>query len=236
MNQSLPCSPSSPLLHQGCLPQVQSPSPTVATTPTTCSIGRLKTTTSPPSRKLVGDPYPSLPSSDNVDAPVPAAMLREVATQIQESCAEARAQSTELRNENARLKDERREREEFWNALWSRSRRGQRLDQDTSHNFPVAMMHDHPPRPPPITSFAGPKIPGTRDPPTCHQERPLSSLLKLSLSVRQRPALDGTKCLTPHLQVGASHVHRGHKKRASHRDRPGADVEGMPCTVHPPVR
>ena len=45
--------------------------------------------------------------------------LESVVIQLQESCNDAKAQSTELRKENARLKNEAREREKFWRALWA---------------------------------------------------------------------------------------------------------------------
>ena len=79
-------------------------------------------TTSPPSRKLASLPWQSLSiltSSDHVDVLVPVTNLESVVIQLQESCTEAKSQSTELRKENARLKNEAREREKFWRALWA---------------------------------------------------------------------------------------------------------------------
>jgi len=52
-------------------------------------------------------------------SPLPVTNLESVVIQLQESCTEAKSQSTELRKENTRLKNEAREREKFWRALWA---------------------------------------------------------------------------------------------------------------------
>ena len=51
--------------------------------------------------------------------PVPVTNLKSVVIQLQESCTEAKAQSTELCMESAWLKNEAREHEKFWRALWA---------------------------------------------------------------------------------------------------------------------
>lgn len=51
--------------------------------------------------------------------------LEAVVLQLQDSCREAKAEATELRTENNRLRLEHREREKFWRALWHSKKTGQ---------------------------------------------------------------------------------------------------------------
>lgn len=56
--------------------------------------------------------------------------LESVVLQLQDSCREARSESGDLRQDNARLRHELREREKFWRALWQARKTGQAPESD----------------------------------------------------------------------------------------------------------
>ncbi|KAG2159880.1 uncharacterized protein EDB93DRAFT_1324392 [Suillus bovinus] len=56
--------------------------------------------------------------------------LESVVLQLQDSCREARSESGDLRQDNARLRHELREREKFWRALWQTRKTGQAPESD----------------------------------------------------------------------------------------------------------
>ncbi|KIO08264.1 hypothetical protein M404DRAFT_343922 [Pisolithus tinctorius Marx 270] len=62
--------------------------------------------------------------------------LESVVLQLQDSCREARNEAGELRQDNARLRHELREREKFWRALWQARKTGQVPDTDDIPSLP----------------------------------------------------------------------------------------------------
>ncbi|KAF9489645.1 hypothetical protein BDN71DRAFT_1423534 [Pleurotus eryngii] len=70
--------------------------------------------------------------------------LESVVLQLQDSCREARTEATELKQDNARLRHEFREREKFWRALWQAKKTGHGPELDDL---------------PPLPAFAQPAAP-----------------------------------------------------------------------------
>lgn len=70
--------------------------------------------------------------------------LEAVVLQLQDSCREARAEATELRQENSQLKHAGREREKYWRALWQ-TRKGPESQPDEFPPMPACFgpMHPH---------------------------------------------------------------------------------------------
>ncbi|KAH7883603.1 hypothetical protein F5I97DRAFT_2041891 [Phlebopus sp. FC_14] len=64
--------------------------------------------------------------------------LESVVLQLQDSCREARSEAGELRQHNARLRHEIREREKFWRALWQARKTGQAPESDDLPPLPPA--------------------------------------------------------------------------------------------------
>jgi len=69
--------------------------------------------------------------------------LESVVLQLQDSCREARSDVTELRQENARLRHEFREREKFWKALWQTRKSGQSPGSDDLPPLPATYSPSH---------------------------------------------------------------------------------------------
>jgi hypothetical protein len=69
--------------------------------------------------------------------------LESVVLQLQDSCREARSDVTELRQDNARLRHEFREREKFWKALWHTRKSGQSPGSDDLPPLPATYSPSH---------------------------------------------------------------------------------------------
>lgn len=69
--------------------------------------------------------------------------LESVVLQLQDSCREARTEATELRQDNARLRHEFREREKFWRALWQARKTGQGPESDDLPPLPASFSPVH---------------------------------------------------------------------------------------------
>lgn len=74
--------------------------------------------------------------------------LEAVVLQLQDSCREARNEVTELRQDNARMRHELREREKLWRTLWQAKKTGQVPDADDLPPLPASFVttptHPHP--------------------------------------------------------------------------------------------
>ena len=90
--------------------------------------------TSPPSKRQVSFP---LPLRRPAHPPPPVTSLESVVLQLQDSCREARQEAGELKQDNARLKHELRERERFWRALWQARKTGQAPESDDLPPLPA---------------------------------------------------------------------------------------------------
>lgn len=77
-----------------------------------------------------GQHRPLSPPSPRSRSPSTVTSLESVVLQLQDSCREARQEAGELRQDNARLKHELREREKFWRALWQARKTGQAPESD----------------------------------------------------------------------------------------------------------
>ena len=64
--------------------------------------------------------------------------LESVVIQLQESCRESRSELVELRQENARLRHEHREREKFWRPLYQARKAGQASESDDLPTPPLS--------------------------------------------------------------------------------------------------
>lgn len=71
------------------------------------------------------------------ESPYPVTSLESVVLQLQDSCREARQEAGELKQDNARLKHELREREKFWRALWQARKTGQAPESDDLPPLPA---------------------------------------------------------------------------------------------------
>ncbi|KAJ3512440.1 hypothetical protein NLJ89_g3528 [Agrocybe chaxingu] len=92
--------------------------------------------------------------------------LESVVLQLQESCRESRAEALDLRQENARLRHEHREREKFWRALYYAKKNGHPSDPDDLPPPPLPspfLSHSQvaplPPQPPPRTAITATSVP-----------------------------------------------------------------------------
>lgn len=87
-----------------------------------------------------GQPLPHLYSHphlfDTIYSSFIVTNLEAVVLQLQDSCREAKNDATELRSENARLRNEGRERERFWRALWQAKKTPHTPDTQTD-DFPI---------------------------------------------------------------------------------------------------
>ncbi|OAX42985.1 hypothetical protein K503DRAFT_766279 [Rhizopogon vinicolor AM-OR11-026] len=71
--------------------------------------------------------------------------LESVVLQLQDSCREVRSEAGDLRQDNARLRHELREREKFWRALWQTRKTGQAPDSDDLPPLPSSFTpHSQP--------------------------------------------------------------------------------------------
>lgn len=61
--------------------------------------------------------------------------------QLQDSCREARTETQELRQENNRLRNEFREREKLWRALWQARKAGQNVDSEELPPLPSSVSN-----------------------------------------------------------------------------------------------
>jgi len=80
-------------------------------------------------------PFSSLSKVTNLEA---------VVLQLQDSCREARAEATELRQDNSRLRNAGREREKFWRALWQQTKKGSESQVDEFPPPPSCFGPMHP--------------------------------------------------------------------------------------------
>ena len=67
--------------------------------------------------------------------------LESVVLQLQDSCREARTEAQELRQENNRLRNEFREREKLWRALWQARKAGQDVDSEELPPLPSSVAN-----------------------------------------------------------------------------------------------
>lgn len=96
----------------------------------------------------------------------PVTNLEAVVLQLQESCKTAKQESTELRSENHRLRNEARDREKFWRALWTARRTGMPPDPSDEASLPsyAQLHHSSPTATPNRMASVSPTIVGPYDP------------------------------------------------------------------------
>jgi hypothetical protein len=95
------------------------------------------------SHVLVFSIFPCLHSYSSI-LRIPVTNLESVVLQLQESCREAKTESTELRQENTRLRHTVREREKFWHTIWSQSRKANNHSGSHSDDFPPQLPPAYP--------------------------------------------------------------------------------------------
>ncbi|KAI5985137.1 hypothetical protein F5J12DRAFT_729148 [Pisolithus orientalis] len=135
--------------------------------------------------------------------------LESVVLQLQDSCREARNEAGELRQDNARLRHELREREKFWRALWQARKTGQVPDTDDIPSLPSTFPVQ------PQSNVMGKRL---------HASRPGQYS---DDSIGYQTGDDATSMSNGNYTPAPSHAFPGHSPSLSY---PGVDNEQLPSS------